>query len=328
MINRAMLYSKFIRYDILRNMITDTPSMKDMIGKPLDIFIDIQSVYKDVLAAEFMRNDIKILAVNVLNMAAHYRHFFRNLLRQNVRVFLVNSQVNLSGNICEITNSENDDMFSIVKSLCKYFPNIYYIYKKGYNASAIIFQLINTYTMIIPGHCSSLVISNDVYAYQLPTLIPICWMLRLGVKHKYIVTANNAIESYFKNTTPSTGLRQQLLPMIMAFNKCKELNLPLLFPYKTALNKVRELIDKHIILNGYNIPNSAFESNVGIMGILARWTLCDLQSQAVVYMNSIDVIDDTWKVKRKCDFSELAAILDDKFNCDPDNILNYIYLLE
>ena len=41
MINRAILYSKFIRYDILRNMITDTPSMKDMIGKPLDIFIDI-----------------------------------------------------------------------------------------------------------------------------------------------------------------------------------------------------------------------------------------------------------------------------------------------
>lgn len=326
MINRAILYNKFIRYDILKGMIVDTFSMKDMFKQhPLDIYIDIQSVYKDILSTEFIGNDIKTLSVNVLNMAAHYRHFFRNLLKQNVRVFLVNSHENLFGNICEITNRENDDMFSIVKALCKYFPDIYYIYRTNTNASSVIFDLIKSYS----ENCnSSLVISNDIYAYQIPTLCSMCWTLRLGIKYKYIVSSYDAIMMYFKKMTPLSDLSQQLLPLIMAFNKCKELNLPLLYPYKTAFNKIGELIDNHIICNAYNVPNEILERKTGIMGITARWSICDLYSQYIMYTNSINVLDETWKIKRKCDLSELANILDNKFNYDADNILNYIYLLE
>lgn len=325
MLNRAILYNKFVKYDILKQMLNENPSTKDMVGHKLDIFIDIQSVYKDILSMEFMPEDTKTIAVNVLNMAAHYRHFFRNLLKTQVRVFLVNSRENLIGNICELQNMKtNKETFKLLEVLCKYLPDIYYIYRENINASSIIQYIIS------PSYntASSLVISNDVYAYQLPALNIRCYMLRLGIKHKYFVTNYNAIDMLFNNTTQSSDLNSSLIPVIMAFNKCKELNIPLLYSYKKALNAVRELIAKGYLFQGYNTPYPKFDELVGISGLAARWSICDLTTKAIAYTNSFDVLDETWMIKKNCDLTELAASLDTKFNSDPDNILNYIYLLE
>ena len=327
MINRAILYNKFVRYDVLKQMLNSNPSTKDMIGHGLDIFIDIQSIYKDVLSSEIIGSDTKTIAVNVLNMAAHYRHFFRNLLKTQVRVFLVNSKVNLIGNICEIHNLEtNEEMFRILEVLCKYLPDIYYIYRKNVNPICIIQSFL--LSKITDNAPSRLVISNDVYAYQLAALFTRCYMLRLGIKHKYIVTSNNSIDLMFGNTTPSSDLHPGLIPVIMAFNKCKELGLPLVYPYKKALNTVRELISKGYLYQGYNAPYTKFDEITGLMGIEARWVMCDLNTQALSYAESPEILDDTWAIKKYCDLTELASLLDNKFNNDPDNILNYIYLLE
>ena len=85
MINRAILYSKFIRYDELANMMRQVPSTMEL-GKGgieiCNIYIDIQSIYKDVLTNEILPEDNKTIAINILNMAAHYRHFFRNALKK------------------------------------------------------------------------------------------------------------------------------------------------------------------------------------------------------------------------------------------------------
>lgn len=327
MINRAILYNKFIRYDVLKQMINANPSTKDMIGHNLDIFIDIQSVYKDILSTELMSSDIKTIAVNVLNMAAHYRHFFRNLLRTQVRVFLINSKINLAGNICEIQSLETGkQMFKMLEVLCKYLPDIYYIYRENVNAMCIVQSLLLSPVTNID--ISKLVISNDVYAYQLTALHTRCYMLRLGIKHKYLVTGYNAIDLAFGNTTPASDLNPSLIPVIMAFNKCKELGLPLVYPYKKALNTVREALSKGYLYQGYNAPYPKFDEITGIMGISARWSICDLSYQALAYSNSPEILDETWMIKKRCDFSELASELDSKFNSDPDNILNYIYLLE
>lgn len=328
MINRAILYSKFIRYDELANMMRQVPSTMEL-GKGgieiCNIYIDIQSIYKDVLTNEILPEDNKTIAINILNMAAHYRHFFRNALKKNVCVYLVNSRSTIDGNIAVMQNHVNEiSIYNLVEVLCKYIPGLYYIHRTRINACAIIYSLIKDNTL----NDSHLIISNDVYANQLPTLFNNTIVLRVGSKHKYFVTVNTAIYGCFKNTT-TTDLPPTLIPIIMAFNKCADLGITLMYPYKTALKKVKELTDSNTIYLGYNTMTPNVDDKKGFFkGFYSRWKVCDLVQVAQEYINSPDILDTTWQVKRQCDFRELASIIDEKINSFPDNVINYIFLLE
>jgi hypothetical protein len=326
MINKALMFCKFVKYDLLNIMLNENPSTKDMIKHPLSIYIDIMSIYNDIIAGDFVASDTKTIAVNVLNMAAHYRHFFRNLLKMPVRVFLVNSvnNFNLTGNICMDYNYKNTrDIFNTIEVLCKYLPDIYYVFRNSdFNATAIIYSLIKE-----NNQDSSLVISNDIYAYQIPALVQRAYLLRTSIKGKSLLTYNNVVYGQFKNVTQFT-LSPKLIPVLMALNKCDALGLKLILPYKTAINNIKLLVDKGIICNGYNPPNAIIEDKLKILGLTGRWCLSDLTTQAFKYMTSPAILDETWKVKKACDLNELASILDNRFNNDPENILNYIFLLE
>lgn len=324
MINRAALYNKFVRYELLQSMLNNLPSTKNMTGLPINIYIDIQSVYKDILSTDFIGTDIKTIGINVLNMAAHYRHFFRNQFKTEVCVFLVDSRLDSFGSLCtQFNQGNNANMFNLVEVLCKYFPNIYYLHRDRFNAVSIIANLISER----PNN-ASFVISNDIYSYQLPVIFDLTYVLHIGITNKYIITMNNAVDMLFKKSTPASDLSPKLLPLIMALNKVPQLELPLLFSYKSALTKLRELISKgYINPIGYNPPNDSLDCIVGQM-FGQRWLLCDLTSWWYEYKMSPAILDDRWTIKKRCVFSELASILDSKLSGDPENILNYIYLFE
>lgn len=329
MINRAVLYNKFAKYDVLQTLLNNNPSSKVLSSGPINIFIDIQSVYKDILSMDFIGTDIKTLAINVLNMAAHYRHFFRNRFKSSVCVFLVDSRENLTGNLCGQFN-DNSNMFKLVELLCKCncFPELFYIHRDNVNSCAIIADIAKSMMFT-----NTFVISNDIYSYQLPIIVDNCFVLRLGTTHKRLVTINNCIDMQFKNSTSSSDLSPKLLPVIAALNKCPELGLPLLYPYKKALNITRELCNKgYLAPLSYNAPTMSLDNVLRVMGFGARWNICDLNTQYLAYHMSPYVLDDTWKIKKQCNFADLAAIIDSKLANDPDNpednILNYIYLLE
>ena len=323
MINRAILYNKFIRYDELVKIVNECPSFKDSTtGHDLNIFIDLQSIYKDILSTDIIGSDTKTLSINVLNMVAHYRHFFRNLLRTNVCVFIVNS-VQMTNNIGQIQN--NNNAFKLIESLCKYLPDIYYIYREGVNASFVI-PGITMSSVYKPN--PSLIISNDIYSYQFPAMWNNCFVLRIGIKHRYLITRYNAIDLQFKNSTQTSDLTSNVIPLIMAFNKCKELDIPLLFTYKKAIDYIRSLIGSGYLTQGYTIPYPGLDKVISLEGFYHRWTRCDLKSNALMYSESPAILDTTWEIKKQCNLNQLANIIDSKLNYDPENILNYVYLLE
>lgn len=322
MVNRAYMYNKFVCYEELIGMMCDTPSCKELIGKDIDIFIDIQSLYKDILNSEFMSSDVKTLSINVLNMAAHYRHFFRNQFRTNVKVFLVNSKENFIGNLVQMSNNE-EDLFKPVEVLSKYFQDIYYINRFRYNPCAIIHYLINNESNVNHG---KIVISNDIYSYQLTGMFPMLYLLHVGIKHRKLISVNNAIDAQFKNSSDSSGLSSQLIPLLMAFNKCNEIGLKLLSPYHITIKSIKNCISKGIFINGYNVPNKNIDNILDIPGFYDRWVLCDLLDKALAYSNSPETLDETWKVKRQVNIQELAAIIDYRVNTY-DDILNYINLI-
>lgn len=319
--NKALLFSKFIKYDILDQLMVNTKSATMLLYKPVDIYIDIQSVYKRVLSETLLNTDVKVLSVNILNLAGHYRHYFSRRGINN-RVYLVNG-LNNNNTIVSKLNAENKHLFAIVQKLVQYFPLVYYI-EKDYNSSAIIMGLIQSET--IPHSHNSFIISNDVYSYQIPALVPSAFLLRPSTNTK-LITTNTAIDSMYprKGSIVTSDLSSALLPVIMAYHKCPELGMQMLNNFKTTINIIRDKIANNKILNNYNSPimfkNESEE-------ILNRLYLSDLMSITRTYINSYEALINSWKVYKPYDISVLANALDNLFNTDEENILNYIFLLE
>ena len=111
----------------------------------------------------------------------------------------------------------------------------------------------------------------------------------------------------------------------MAYHKCPELGMQMINNFKTTINIIRDKIANNKILNNYNSPimfkNESEE-------ILNRLYLSDLMSITRTYVNSYEALINSWKVYTPYDISVLANALDNLFNKDEENILNYIFLLE
>lgn len=317
--NKALMYAKFVKYNVLDNLFMTNNTLKREPINNIDVYIDIQSLYKRIFSEDIVPSDSRILSVNILNMAAHYRHYFRSRFGKETNVFLIDSNSDMSGTICNSINIQND-ILRILSILVPYFEKIYYIHRDKYNASAII-----RYTMDErPSSTVSFVISNDIYAYQLPVISRSCYNIRPSTITK-IVNMNNAIDTWHNTKSPTSvsDLDHSLLPLIMAINKCNELQLPVFRDYKNTVKIVRAAIRDNLIVNGYNTPSNIFGDN-----IMSRWYKCDLYTHYREYEHSPSICDTSWKAKKYSNFTDLANILDKYFNKDPDNILNYIYLVE
>lgn len=325
--NKAVLFSKFIKYDCLDSLIKSTPYAKFIFNSALDLYIDVQSVYKLALSENLLPNDVKVISINILNLAAHYRHYFKSRFKiQDINVYIVNSISSVNKNIFEEVNNKNKDMFAILKILTPYFPKVYYIEQEEYNASAIVLSMINKYT--IPGNRFGLVISNDVFSYQIPTLVPMnrVFVLKPSTTPKFI-SGNNVIDYMFprkSSNTITSDLSPALLPVIIAYHKCPELGITMINNFKTTLNIIRDMINKGLILNNYNSP-IIFQNEPLIY---TRLLMCDLMTITNIYNNSYVSMMEDWKIEKQCNFRDLASILDKNFNVDQDNILNYVFLLE
>lgn len=323
--NKALMFQKFVKYNILDQFVNGH-SGSVLKRTPVDIFIDIQSVYKRILSETLLINDVKVLSVNILNLAGHYRHFFKSRYNVNTRIYIVNAFA-ASENIFEQLNAMNSDMFTIVKKIAPYFPEVYYIERSNHysKASSVIFSLIKSES--IPMNHSSIVISNDVYSYQIPAFIPSSFVIRPSINTKFI-TFTNVIDMMYprKGSTVTSDLNPGLLPLIMAHHKCSELGMTMIDNFKNTIKLIREMINKGQILNGYNSPVvlKLIESE----DIFKRICICDLIFNTTMYENSYEALVNNWTVHKQCDYNSLANILDKAFNVDEENILNYLFLLE
>lgn len=320
--NKGMLYSKFVKYDILDRLIINNPSASILMKSPVDIYIDIQSIYKRVLSETLLASDEKVLSVNILNLAGHYRHYFMKH-GINSRIYLINGSNNITTIVSKINNDNKKKMFNIVQKTVQYFPLTYYI-EKEYNSSAIIMSLIESDTML-RSH-SAFIVSNDIYSYQIPSIYPIAFLLRPSTNTK-LVTSNNVIDAMYprKGNTITSDISSALLPIIMAYHKCPELGMTMINNFKTTIDIIRNKINTNQILNAYNSPimfkNESEE-------ILNRIYLSDLVTITKTYTNSYESLINNWKIYKPYNTIVLTNVLDNTFNKDANNLFNYIFLLE
>ena len=325
--NAKFIYSKFIRYELLDQILPTSMINAIRVSNLIDIYIDVQSLFKYVLSTELIQP--KVMSVSLLNAAAHYRHYFRKKFNKPVRVFIVDAQNDATGSLFTIVNNKNlTYSYDFIETMCKYFPDIFYIRKINFNASTIILTTIKKYGGN-PSSTTSIVMSNDIYSYQFPVLNMNTFTIKISRTKVKMVTQFNAIYEWNPRNTPTAELSQSLLPLIMALNKCEELNMPCLANFKAVIARLKTLIANSAILNGYNTPNDMLVQK----GLISedeynRWRLADLNVQTGLYSYSMQCLDDSWRIKKSCDFQVLASTIDQTINSNPDTILNYAYLLE
>lgn len=322
--NRALLFQKFVKYNILDQFLINNPSSNILTKTPVDIYIDVQSIYKNVLAETLLVNDVKVLSVNILNLAAHYRHYFKSRYNVNTRIFIVNTLSSIN-NIFENINAKNEDMFIILKKISLYFPLVYFIERNVYNSASVIFSLIKSETL--PVKHSALIISNSIYSYQIPAFIPSSFVIRPSINTKFI-TFNNVIDIMYprKGSTVTSDINPGLIPVIMAYHKCPELGMEMINNFKRTITIIREKISKGQLLNGYNSP--VIFQKTESENMFRRLCISDLITYTKVYENSYESLVKSWRVYKQCDYNNLANVLDKTFNVDEENILNYLFLLE
>lgn len=153
----------------------------------VNVFIDLYPIVKSCYKYTGDIVDQTSLASNVISMCIHYREFFR---RKGVyaHFYLINS-INCSeeysiavpgynDSMIQLINGRNNEKFilsnlTILKDICPYLPNIYFLSSPCYETSvliaAIISKNINMYgTNALPN----LIISKDLYPVELVTEFP------------------------------------------------------------------------------------------------------------------------------------------------------------
>lgn len=188
------IYSSYVKYDRLDRIVYDTYSNCSIqYATELNIFIDLGSMLHQLFSDKdrtIIENYTDVSAA-VINMCAHYRHFFYNNLRVKTKFFLI-----FSFNINEINRkfmaNYNDEYFhkvtdvdkykdivynnfALLEKLCQYIPDIFFIKsEKNFEVSVIISHIIDRLHDGLPN----LIISKESCPIQLCALHPYTSFLR------------------------------------------------------------------------------------------------------------------------------------------------------
>ena len=90
MLVEQLLFSNYIKYDRLKTLINE--SFKGSDATEINVVIDMYSICKSLYRNNIEIGDIgSILTSSVINMIAHYRHFFRTYYGTDSKFYIINS---------------------------------------------------------------------------------------------------------------------------------------------------------------------------------------------------------------------------------------------
>lgn len=304
-----------VKYKLLVPMINE--AYAGSTATDIHIYIDIYSISK-ILYSSFVDNkDMTIelgeynsLASCLINMAAHYRNFFRTRYRVESKIYLVYSKNVPYLNNQYVSKYNNGFLYEfnskkivtefiernmeILRILVPYLPDIFLI-ESDFETGVIIYDLMCRQDMKNKdGH---FIISKDIYNYQLVNMKPQTVFLR--TKHNdqsYYIVRNNLLNTYFtdrKVKTNSKIISPDLLTVLMALTSVKERNINTFLNISRAVNILEKAILEHKILNGYNhdleyLWNNIWEKdfNIAYTTFESRFRAIDIQSQHSIFITT------------------------------------------
>lgn len=316
-----ILYGYYIKYnklDELINIAFPNESQTDTI----DIYIDLFDMLKPIYSRDIYSNKRFVIVSSIINLAAHFREYFRSRYRMNTRIFLVFGE-DLTNNHRQFYQSFGNnaykntinfeknnkfihDQLEMVKILCAYIYDIYYIHRNS------IFSIF-VYDNIIKNSNNnlSLIISKSQYAYQLPALLDT--VLFRPKKNKtgdvsFAITQSNVLFKYYNKINNEKVLdnfkkiNPKLFSSALTMTGIPSYGINSIMNTSTMAKLLTNAIDNGKILNDYNHPQYLYNAipelskYIDYSNFVFRFQAIDLAYQAIIYKNMPESLDNSWYI--------------------------------
>lgn len=216
------LLGNYISYERLYAMSSRALYGESIDKGELNLFIDMQSFTKNMWnPVPYDYKDDTVVTASIVNACAHYRNYFwtRHMCKTNIYViwgentqpyfpypnynihFLQQVSMARAANVSP-TIHLIDAAKSGLEFLCKYLPQIYYVDGDLNEVSVTIYNLVAN-GMVKQG-IPNIILSKDVYAYQLVTNLQSTFVYRPKKKYinnelvdqSWVVTKKNVMKAY------------------------------------------------------------------------------------------------------------------------------------
>lgn len=284
-----ILHSKKLNYVTLSKLVNKFIGNKKIIrndSNTINIFIDFYDIIKPFYNPKTIEtfNNIKMnerfmISSEILNTAAHYRHFFYSRLRlftniiffysnkkdkyrtsidNNYRKDFYDKRLNLNNQNFGVLNEIIQKNINLIKAYCEYIPHLYFINSGNidYNLIPYIFlsKDLHFKQNIIDSNNNSIIITNEKYNYQDLLLNDNVLQLELRGKLKSnFITSEDIIKELVTKSKKeySFTVLPELFPLILSLSGYKEYNINGInkMGYIKALNFIQKLLNKNCISN-------------------------------------------------------------------------------
>lgn len=314
-----LIFGYYIKYSKLQELCN--LSIADIESDAVDIYIDLYDLLKPVYTKDVFTNKKLVLVSHIINLIAHYRRYFLTRHRLWARIFLVYAdQTNISHkqyyqsfgdyNFRNTINfSKNNEFINsqleLIKILCGYIDDAYYIHKKCTFA-------VFTFNNISKSNIKSIIVSKDKYTYQVPALLNNAVIYRPkkynGEDISYFINKNMVYQAMFnkikrdKTINYLKYINSELLSVLLTLTGLPEYNIVKIFNATTAINKLYSAINNNSIINAYNsdiarVYNSLQISDVVNYNIYEnRFNAIDIVNQNRLYSTTAESLDITWYI--------------------------------
>ena len=244
---QAIINSKKIKYVILNNLIKDLPQDTEEIN----LFISIESIIKSFYATKVNeifnsldQEDKYLLSSELINVAAHYRHYFWSRFNMPSNFYFYYSDEKAFHNTVLDNDYRNtyytkrfdskseyynlnkiiDENLNLSNILSEYLPNIYFINTRTLEPSILPYHIISKLGSI--QGVTNVILTNNTLDYQLVSL-PNTFIIEMKMDKSFVISKDNLYQillkkSKIKNDTP---LSHVFYPSILSISGYKSYNI-------------------------------------------------------------------------------------------------------
>ena len=331
----GILLSYYIRYETLSKIVySDFTVEKRKFFNTVYVFIDVSEMIQNVLEVDKeLYNNGSMLTAAIINIAAHYRGYFRTRYNCHTKIWLICYEVPQYKDGTKAAEYVNQQL-EMIKILCAYINDVYYI-----RTNELFY--VAAYSMIVNTRISApiYVITKNKLAYQLVCFNNNTSILRpkkyMGEDRSYRVQYNNVYDECF-NTIDSVqtkkrlrSLSPMLLSLVLCISSATKYAKAVVYT-STAVKTIQSAIAENKILDGYNSDlqrvysalSSILADKMSAGEFIEKFQSFDLIYLYSMYINKPSSLDETWNINYHDPLT--VKNINDKYFVDyPLDILNF-----
>lgn len=315
-----VLFGSFIKYERLYEMSKHSICNVNNCNE-INVYIDVYSLMKSLYSrgSNLLIKDKYVIVSCLINLAIHIRAYFETRHQLASKIFIVYGGARPKEAFvnCYYYNRKNiimedsnfilqdtiKDNLEILKVLCPYLHDIFYVIDYSNEFSVLVSHLID----LDQFHNPNIIYSKDLLSYQLIAFKPMTFLFRprkhLDKDYSFVVTKSSLFNAYRYGELKlqqreDTTLDHRIFSIFQAISGVKTRNLPSLKNVNATISLLEKATENNIFSLGFAQSmdlgiaaafNGILKSGtIDELELLGRYYAIDLLYQTQLYQMSIE----------------------------------------